>query len=186
MPLSTLYFSLFPLFVVLSASSLCIYRHSSNALINHLKNTKTNLKTVAIINSLFSLFPLFAILLSASSLYIYRHSLSALITHMKNTNDKHLTCFYVCQNWPTLNPYAIITFLLISALLLFWSEQRRSDNQYVWLWLHLLQNSHYATGNHHAPGNHHAATFKDVLFPGHNHLLTTGRPIDDPTLQLLP
>ena len=26
--------------------------------------------------------------------------------------------------------------------------------------------------SHCSPGNHHAATSKDVLFPGHNHLLT--------------
>ena len=36
--------------------------------------------------------------------------------------------------------------------------------------------------SHHPPGNHHAP--KNVLFPGHNHLLTTGT--DDPTFWLSP
>ena len=36
--------------------------------------------------------------------------------------------------------------------------------------------------SHYPPGNHHAATSKNVLFSGHNHLLTTGT--DDLTLWL--
>ena len=34
--------------------------------------------------------------------------------------------------------------------------------------------------SHYPPGNHHLATSKNVLFPGHNHLLTIGT--DDPSL----
>ena len=37
---------------------------------------------------------------------------------------------------------------------------------------------------HYPPGNHHASHFKNILFPGHNHLLTTGT--DDPSLWLSP
>ena len=33
--------------------------------------------------------------------------------------------------------------------------------------------------SHYQPGNHHASLSKNVLFPGHNHLLTTGT--DDTT-----
>ena len=40
--------------------------------------------------------------------------------------------------------------------------------------LNTVQKSHYL------PGNHMLATSKNVLFPGHNHLLTTGT--DDLTL----
>ena len=35
---------------------------------------------------------------------------------------------------------------------------------------------------HYPPGSHHLATSKNVLFPGHNNLLTSGRPTDDPSL----
>ena len=38
---------------------------------------------------------------------------------------------------------------------------------------------HCAKG-HYPPGNHHASHFQNVLFAGHNHILTTGA--DDPTL----
>ena len=41
---------------------------------------------------------------------------------------------------------------------------------------HTLQKSHCPPGNHHAM----LATSKNVLFPGHNHLLTTGT--DHPSL----
>ena len=45
---------------------------------------------------------------------------------------------------------------------------------YAILLHHTVQESHYP------PGNYLLATFKNVLFPGHNHLLTTST--DDPTL----
>ena len=32
----------------------------------------------------------------------------------------------------------------------------------------------HCTTMHYPPGNHHASRSKNVLFPGHNHLLTTG------------
>ena len=34
--------------------------------------------------------------------------------------------------------------------------------------------------SHYPPGNHHASHLKNVIFPGHNQLLTTGT--DDPSL----
>ena len=44
------------------------------------------------------------------------------------------------------------------------------------IWHVLCKKSHYP------PGNHYASPSKNVLFPGHNHLLTTGA--DDSSLKL--